>query len=49
MIIYLFIFGCAGFLLLLRVPLVVRTRGYSLVEVHRLLMAVDSLIVEHEL
>ena len=48
-IIYLFIFGCAGFLLLLRVSLVVATRGYSLVAVHGLLIVVASLTVEHEL
>ena len=48
-IIYLFIFGCAGFLLLLRVSLVAATRGYSLVAVRGLLTVVASLTVEHEL
>ena len=46
---YLFIYGCAGFLLLCRLSLVAASRGYSLVAVRGLLIAVASLIAEHGL
>ena len=36
---YLFIFGCAGFLLLRGLSPVATSRGYSLVMVHRFLIA----------
>ena len=42
-IIYLFVFGCAGS------SLAVASEGCSLVEVHSLLIAVASLVVEHRL
>ena len=42
-------FGCAGFLLLHRLSLVVASRGYSLVVMRRLLLVVASLVVEHRL
>ena len=46
---YLFIFVCAGSLLLCRLSLVVASRDCSLVATHRLLTAVASLVVEHRL
>ena len=46
---YLFIYGCAGFLLLCRLSLVAASRGYSLVAGCGLLIAVASLIAEHGL
>ena len=46
---YLFIYGCAGLLLLCRLSLVAASRGYSLVAVCGLLIAVASLIAEHGL
>ena len=45
---YLFIFGCAGSSLLLRLSLVVVGGGCSLA-MRRLLIALDSLIAEHGL
>ena len=45
---YLFVFGCSGSLLLLRLSLVV-SRGYFLVVVCGLLIAVASLVSEHRL
>ena len=45
---YLFIFGCAGSLLLHRLPLVAVSTGYSLVTVCGLLIAVASPVAEHE-
>ena len=47
--IYLFIFGCAVSLSLLRFFLVVMSGGYSLVVVSGLLIAVASLVAEHGL
>ena len=50
--IFLFIlltFGCAGSLLLHGLSLVVGSRGYPLVVVHGLLIAVASLVAEHRL
>ena len=47
--IYLFTFVCVGPLLLGRLSLVVASGGYSLVGVHRLLIAVASLVAEHRL
>ena len=47
--IIVFIFGCAGSLLLHKFSLVVASRGYSLASMHRLLFAVASLAVEHGL
>jgi len=46
-ILFLFVFGCAGSLLLCRLSLVMASWGYPLVEVHRLLTVVASLVVEH--
>ena len=46
---YSFIFGCAGFSLFVSFSLVEARGGYSLVVVHRLPIAVASLIVEHKL
>ena len=46
---YLFIFGSAGPFLCVGFPLVVESRGYSLVEVHRLLIAVDFIVAKHRL
>ena len=45
----LFIFGCAGSSLMLRLSLVVASRGYSLVAVHGLLIVVAFLVAEHRL
>ena len=46
-LIYLFIFGCTGYLLLhTGFSLVAASRSYSLVVVHRLLIAVASLVGE---
>ena len=45
--IYLFLFLAVESLLLLELFLVVASRGYSLVVVHGLLIAVASLVVEH--
>ena len=42
-----FIFGCAGSLLLCRLSLVAGSGGHSLVEVHGLLIAVASLVLEN--
>ena len=47
--IILFIFGCAGSLLLCCLFLVVASRGYSLVAVCGLLIAVASLVAERRL
>ena len=47
--IILFIFGCAGSLLLCCLFLVVASRGYSLVAVCGLLIAVASLVAQHGL
>ena len=47
--IILFIFGCAGSLLLCRLPLVLGTRGYSLAVAYRLLIVVASLAAKHGL
>jgi len=46
-IFYLFIFGCAGSLLLCRLSLAVASKGYSLVVVLRLLIAVAFPVVAH--
>ena len=45
--IYLFTCGCAGSLLLRRLSLVAGSGGHSLVEVHGLLIAVASLVLEN--
>ena len=45
---HLFIFGCAGSLLLHRLSLVAVSTGYCLVTVCGLLIAVASPVVEHE-
>ena len=45
----MFIFGCAGSSLLHGLSLVAESRGYSLVVVCRLLIAVASLVLEHGL
>ena len=44
---YLFIFGCAGSLLLVSFSLVVMNRDSSLVAVNGFLIAVASLVAEH--
>jgi len=41
--------GCAGFSLLQGFSLVVASGGYSLIVVHKLLIAVASLVAEHRL
>ena len=46
LILKIFIFGCAWSLLLRGLFLVVVSSGYSLVAVHRLLIAVASLVAE---
>ena len=46
---YLFIYGCAGSSLLLKLSLVVVSGAYSLVVAHRFLIAVTSLVAEHRL
>ena len=46
---YLFIFGCAGSSMLLRLSLVAECRGYSLVLLHGLLIVVASLVAERGL
>ena len=43
------VYGCVGSLLLCRLSLAAESRGYSLVAMHRLLVAVASLVVEHRL
>ena len=45
--IYLFIYGYAGSSLMCRLPLVLMSRGYSLVVVCGLLTVVAFLVVEH--
>ena len=47
--IILFIFGCAGSLLLCGLSLVLGTRGYSLAVAYRLLIVVASLAAKHGL
>ena len=47
--IYLFIYGYAGSSLMCRLPLVLMSRGYSLVVVCGLLTAVLSPVAEHRL
>ena len=46
---YLFLFGCAGSLLLCRLSRAVASGGYSVVSVLRLLIAVGCLAAEHQL
>ena len=46
---YLFIFYCAGFSLLIGLPLVAVSRSYSLAVVSRLLIAMACLVAEHRL
>ena len=46
---YLFISGCAGLCCCTGFSLIVVSRVYSLVVVHRLLIAVASLVAEHRL
>ena len=46
---YLFIYGCAGSSLLLKLSLVVVSGAYFLVVAHRFLIAVTSLVAEHRL
>ena len=48
-IIYLFVFGCAGLRYCLDFSLVVASQGYSPVVVCGLLIAVASLVAEHGL
>ena len=48
-LIILFIFGCAGSLLLHGLSLAVADQGYSLVVVCGLLIVVASIVVEHRL
>ena len=48
-LIILFIFGCAGSLLLHGLSLAVAGQGYSLVVVCGLLIVVASIVVEHRL
>ena len=43
-ILFIFVFGCAGFSLLHRHSLVATSRGYSLIAVHGLLVEVPSLV-----
>ena len=47
--IYLFIFGCAGSLLLQGLSLVAESGSCSLAVVHRLLIALASVVVEYGL
>ena len=44
-----FMYGCAGSALLCGLSLVAARRGYSLVAVRRLLVALASLVVQHRL
>ena len=46
---FFFPFGCSGSSLLIRLSLVVSSRGYSLVAVHGLLIAVAPLVAENGL
>ena len=46
---YLFIFGCAGSSVLLRLSLVAECRGYSVPAARRLLTVVASLVAERRL
>ena len=48
-LIILFLFDCTGSLLLLGLSLVTVSRGYPLVAVHGLLLAVASLVAERRL